>query len=98
MHDYSDENCIRILKHLAAAMNVDSRVLIADMVMPARVTEADLPAAVMDVCVMVMGGKERTEQGFKTILEAAGLELVKVWWASFGAGALVEARLANSGI
>lgn len=97
MHDYSDEYCIRILKHLAEAMSADSRVLIADMVLPARVTEADLPAAVMDVCVMTMGGKERTEEGFKFILEAAGLELLKVWKASFGAGALVEARLVSGG-
>jgi hypothetical protein len=79
-------------------MSTDSRVLLADMVLPARVTEADLSAAAMDVCVMVMGGKERTERGFKTILEAAGLEIVKVWRASFGAGALVEARLANKSV
>jgi hypothetical protein len=79
-------------------MSADSRVLLADMVMPARVTEADLAAAVTDVCVMVMGGKERTEEGFKTILKGAGLELVKVWRASVGAGALVEARLASGGV
>jgi O-methyltransferase domain len=92
-HDYSDADNVRILSHLANVMAPDSRVLIADMVMPRRVGEADLAAAVMDCTVMVMGGKERTEEGFRAILEQAGLVLVRVWRASVGAGALVEAKL-----
>jgi hypothetical protein len=98
MHDYSDANCIKILKRLADAMTADSVVLIADMVLSATTHEADLPAVAMDVAMLVMGGKERSEDGFRKILEPAGLELVKVWRASFGAGALVEARLVGSAI
>jgi hypothetical protein len=95
VHDYSDENCVRILAHVRDAMRPDSKVLIADMVMPKRVGEADLPAAAMDNCVMVMGGKERTEEGFRKILEGAGLRLEKVWRSRAGgaAGNIVEARL-----
>lgn len=95
MHDYSDENCVKILAHIRDAMLPDSRVLIADMVMPKRVHEADLPAAAMDNCVMVMGGKERTEQGFARILDDAGLSLHQVWRSRAGgaAGNIVEARL-----
>lgn len=95
IHDYSDENCVKLLSHLRDAMLPDSRVLIADMVMPKRVYEADLPAAAMDNCVMVMGGKERTEEAFRKILEDAGLNLVKVWQSREGGatGNLVEARL-----
>ena len=79
VHDYSDENVVKILTHLKNAMEADSRILIADMVMPKRVREADLPAAAMDCTVMVMGGKERTEEGFVKLLEeAGGLELVKI--------------------
>jgi hypothetical protein len=82
-----------ILSQLAKAMKPDSLVLIADMVMPARVGEADLPAATMDNIVFVLGGKERTEESFRVVLDEAGLELVKVWRPNVGAGALVEARL-----
>ncbi len=92
MHDYSDTNCIRILSQLSKAMAPDSRVLIADMVMQARTHEADMPAVAMDVAMLTMGGKERTEKGFSEILDKAGLELVKVHRASYGAGALVEGR------
>jgi hypothetical protein len=42
--------------------------------------------------MFVMGGKERTEAMFADILDKAGLELVKVYRADIGAGALVEAR------
>ncbi|EXJ62351.1 hypothetical protein A1O7_02785 [Cladophialophora yegresii CBS 114405] len=95
IHDYSDENCVTILSHLRAAMAPDSKVLIADMVMPKRVYEADLPAAAMDNCVMVMGGKERTADGMKKILEDAGLQMLKIWQSREGGatGNIVEAVL-----
>ena len=63
--------------------------------MPARCGEADLLAVTMDLGMLKMGGKERTEAGFRKIMEPVGLEVVKVWRASFGADALVEARLAR---
>ncbi|KIW70707.1 hypothetical protein PV04_02951 [Phialophora macrospora] len=99
IHDYSDENCVKILSHLRAAMAPDSKVLIADMVMPRRVQEADLPAAAMDNCVMVMGGKERTADGMKKILEEAGLKMVKIWQSREGgaAGNIVEAVVSSAG-
>ena len=93
MHDYSDDVNALILSQVAKAMKPDSLVLIADMVMPARVGEADLVAATMDNIVFTLGGKERTEAMFKDLFDKAGLEMVKVWRASVGAGALVEAKL-----
>jgi hypothetical protein len=59
-------NDVTILKHLANAMKPDSRILIADFVIPARIGEADLGAAAMDNTVMAMGGKVRTEAMFRT--------------------------------
>ena len=40
-----------------------------------------------------MGGKERTEQEFATLLGAEGLELVKVWPSKAMYQAVVEAKL-----
>lgn len=55
--------------------NAKSKLLIADFLIPADLTEADLAAAVMDMtmAMFVCGGKERTEDGFRMTLEAAGL-------------------------
>lgn len=40
-----------------------------------------------------MGGKERTEKEFATLLSGEGLELVKVWPGKAMYQAVVEARL-----
>lgn len=93
MHDYSDPVDIQILTKLAEAMSAESRVLVCEMVLPARVSEADFPSAVMDQAVMTMGGKERTEAGFSKLFDAAGLQLVQVWRVPGVPGACVEARL-----
>ncbi|CAP62285.1 uncharacterized protein PODANS_5_12370 [Podospora anserina S mat+] len=93
MHDYSDAVASGILKQIVPAMNSQSRVLVCDMILPQKVGEADFAAAVMDHAVMTMGGKERTEEGFRKIFDAAGLELVKVWRAPGVPGGVVEGRL-----
>ena len=93
LHDYSDPVCINNLTPLANAMAPDSRVLICDMIIPQRVKEADFPTAVLDQCVMAMGGKERTVEGSKSLFEGAGLELVEVWRIPGVPGACVEAKL-----
>ncbi|KAK0630863.1 S-adenosyl-L-methionine-dependent methyltransferase [Bombardia bombarda] len=93
LHDYADSVSIEILKRLSAAMSPASRVLVCEMVLPSRASEADFPVAVLDLAVMTMGEKERTEQGFSKMLEAAGLELVKVWRVPGVPGACVEGRL-----
>ncbi|TVY35408.1 O-methyltransferase [Lachnellula subtilissima] len=93
MHDYADPVCVDILSHIARAMSPDSRVLVCDMVLPQRANEATFGAVVMDQAVMTMGGKERTEAGFKLLFEGAGIELVQVWRAPGVPGACVEGRL-----
>ncbi|RSL56249.1 hypothetical protein CEP53_006842 [Fusarium sp. AF-6] len=93
LHDYADPTSTRILSRLAEAMSPDSRVLICEMVLPPRVGEADFASAVLDQAVMTMGGKERTEEGFRKIMEAAGLELVYTWRVPGVPGGCVEGRL-----
>ncbi|RSL93370.1 hypothetical protein CDV31_014752 [Fusarium ambrosium] len=93
LHDYADPTSTRILSRLAEAMSPESRVLICEMVLPPRVREADFASAVLDQAVMTMGGKERTEEGFRKIMEAAGLELVYTWRVPGVPGGCVEGRL-----
>ncbi|KAK1757099.1 O-methyltransferase B [Echria macrotheca] len=93
LHDYADAVGIDILKRLADAMARDSRVLVCEMVLASRVGEHDFASAVLDQAVMTMGGKERTEEGFRSMLEAAGLELVQTWRAPGVPGGCVEGRL-----
>lgn len=93
LHDYSDEDCIKILRHVREAMAPDSRLLIAEQILPTYITNPELEAnvAVLDVACMVMGGKERTEKDFQAILGRSGLELVKIWRAPHAPAGVVEA-------
>jgi O-methyltransferase domain len=97
MHDYSDPVCIDILKQIVPAMESDSKVLVAEFCFPTRASSDDLPIAAMDVGILNMGGKERSEDGFKKLFEGAGLEYVKTYRSEGGFGAIVEARLPRSG-
>jgi hypothetical protein len=75
MHDWSDHNDCTILSHLADAMAPDSRVLITEQVMPNPPTALN---AWTDLCVMNLGGKERTEKMFDALTASAGLKMVKL--------------------
>ena len=93
-HDYSDELCAKLLKQVILAMSAqDSRVLVADMLLPEIMTAREAHTAALDVACMVMGGKERTEEDFGRLFQSVGLEVVAVHRASGVAAGIVEGRL-----
>ncbi len=94
MHNYQDSTCIQILKNVTVAMGPKSRILIGEIVIPARVTVAgEMTGYWKDIAMLVVGGRERSAKEFAGILEAAGLELVKIWPFKTGSQAVIEARL-----
>ncbi|KAI9054704.1 hypothetical protein LZ554_001856 [Drepanopeziza brunnea f. sp. 'monogermtubi'] len=94
-HNYQDGVCTTILTNIAAAMGPTSRLLIAEAVIPARTTPGeDLAPYWMDMVMISIGGKERSERDFAALLAGAGLHLVKIWYCSTGTHqAVIEARL-----
>jgi hypothetical protein len=77
LHDWGDEQCVRILHACRAAMGEHSRLLVADAVLPPG--NAAHPAKVMDILMMVFApGRERTEREFAVLFERAGLRLARV--------------------
>jgi hypothetical protein len=75
IHDYSDDNCIVILKHLADAAAPDSKILICELIIDNPPTPL---VAQTDLVVMNMSGKERSIKMFNQITEKAGLKVVNV--------------------
>jgi hypothetical protein len=78
-HDWNDEECVRILRNLAAAASPGGRVFIIEHVIPGP----DTPhfAKLFDVHMMCWGtGRERTEEEYGTLLERAGWRYVKTWY------------------
>lgn len=79
IHNYQDSVCIEILKHLSEALPADeprARVLICEQIMSDVGTPSPVTTA-MDMAMVNIGAKERTDSGFERIVTAAGLQLVK---------------------
>jgi len=76
LHDWSDEKCQVILSHCREAMQPSSRLLIVEMVIP---SPPDLTGAFYDLHMQVLqGGRERTENEFRVLLQKAGLKLKRM--------------------
>ncbi|KAI4594720.1 hypothetical protein KJ359_007523 [Pestalotiopsis sp. 9143b] len=95
LHNWDDEKSKSILTNTAAAMNKDSTILINDYVLPEE--KVGIRAVYMDIAMLVLlGGIERTESQWKSLVESAGLEIVKIWYAdetNEGSEAVIEIRL-----
>ncbi|KAI4591940.1 hypothetical protein KJ359_012071 [Pestalotiopsis sp. 9143b] len=90
-HDWSDPMAVRILSNTVAAMGPKSRVLIADIMMPQ--TKAPWYMAVQDLNMMVIGGIERTEEQWRSLLTKANLSLTKIWKSQGSHHVIIEAHL-----
>lgn len=91
LHDYGDDDCVDILQQISNAMVADSRILIVENVM------GDPPSPISignDILMMMLGGKERTLEGFKKIMGRAGLVVEKLWRVERTDYAIIEGRKA----
>ncbi|KAJ9637442.1 hypothetical protein H2204_004866 [Knufia peltigerae] len=90
LHDWTDDQCVTILKHLRDACKPGySRILIHEFVLPA--TGCGQREALFDVLMMSLCGMERDEEQWHDILTEAGLEMIKIWRADVGGYAIIEA-------
>ena len=88
VHDWSDAEAIQILRNCREAMSPHGKVLLIESIRePAR--QAD-PATAADLMMLVLvTGRERTEEEFRGLLTAAGFRLMRVTPA--GQRSLIEA-------
>jgi len=77
LHDWSDDDAVRILANCRRAMAPGGRVLVAETVVPPG--NAPDPIKVMDVNMLVVtGGRERTAAEFAALFARAGLTAGRV--------------------
>ena len=77
IHDWSEAQCLTILRNCRRAMKPDSRLLLVEMVLPAGDTPH--PGKVLDMMMLVgPGGQERTEQEYSRLLAKAGFRMTRV--------------------
>lgn len=81
LHDWDDERSVAILSSCRQAIAADGRMLVVEGVLPARVgPDPALFGLVMSDLNMLActGGRERTEDDFRSLFEAAGFTLSSV--------------------
>jgi hypothetical protein len=77
LHDWSDEDATRILRTIRAAAPPQARLLIVESVVP----EDNEPngAKWLDLLMLVLaGGRERTEAGWRALIGGAGFEVDEI--------------------
>ncbi|OJJ50748.1 hypothetical protein ASPZODRAFT_106589 [Penicilliopsis zonata CBS 506.65] len=78
LHDYTDDDCLRILNNIIPAMDEHSRILIDDIVLPD--TGAHWQATMEDISMMaVHAAKERTRREWEELLARAGLQIKELY-------------------
>ncbi|KAL4962988.1 S-adenosyl-L-methionine-dependent methyltransferase [Aspergillus stella-maris] len=99
LHNWPDEECLRILGHIVAAMGRNSILLIGDKVFPTGAAEISPTDVMADMSMMMLlGGMERTEAQFRQLLSSVGLEVVNIWRSTGpikNHEGLLEVRLAD---
>ncbi len=77
IHDWNDERSITILRNCHRAMTENGKLLLVEAVVP-RGSEPHF-SKFIDLNMLVMtGGRERTEDEYRTLLEAAGFKLARI--------------------
>jgi hypothetical protein len=78
IHDWDDDRAIQILKHCRRAMVNHSKLLLVEAVIPPGNTPYF--GKLLDLEMLTTsGGRERTEEEYRTLFTAAGFKLTKVF-------------------
>lgn len=77
IHDWADEDAVKILRRLSAAMKPDARIGLVEVVIPGP-NEPSFGKHLDIEMIVHAGGKERTETEYATLFETAGLRLAKI--------------------
>ena len=77
IHDWDEDQCLTILGNVRKAMDPASRLLLVEMVLP--LGDTPHPGKMLDMTMLVsMGGQERTEVEYGTLLSKASFQLTRV--------------------
>ncbi len=77
LHDWTDEECVQILRRCREALAPGGRILVIEMLVPEEIRPGFV--MLMDLNMLVMaGGRERTAKEFEKVLGEAGFEMTRV--------------------
>lgn len=78
LHNWSDDDCVTLLRNCHRRMHPGGRVVVFEMVM-GEIGEGDPTAALVDLHMLVaLSGRERTPTEYRRLFEAAGFSRMQV--------------------
>jgi hypothetical protein len=78
LHDWDDYDSIRILQNVRRFIEPNGKLLIVDHVIPPG-NQAHPGKQIDIIMLVVLGGRERTEAEFRTLLARSGFELTQIF-------------------
>ncbi|HSF09330.1 MAG TPA: methyltransferase, partial [Nitrospirales bacterium] len=89
LHDWNDDECVRILNNQYQAANPGGRVFLVEHVIPDPGTPHF--SKLFDIHMMCWGtGRERTQEEYATLLKKAGWKYMTTWYSASRAMGVVE--------
>jgi hypothetical protein len=94
LHDWNDQECVRILVNLSKGVSCGGRVLIVEHIVPGPPQPHF--AKLFDIQMMCCStGRERTEDEYLRLLEAAGWKFNRAWYPADRMIGIIEGRCAS---
>ncbi|HEY0636841.1 MAG TPA: methyltransferase [Pseudonocardiaceae bacterium] len=90
LHNWTDERAALLLRRTAAAMRPGARLLVMEKLLPDTI-DTQGKASVDLLMLGLLEGRDRTEAEYVTLLDKAGLDVLRVRPASGAAEGLIEA-------
>jgi len=78
LHDWSDQQCVQILRHCRDNMTDNGKVLVVEQLVTDGPESTFAKLLDLEMLVMTTGGRERTATEFGSILEQAGLTMTRI--------------------
>ena len=76
LHDWPDDVCEGILRRCRDGVAKGGRVVVVDTVIPTG--NHPNPSKTVDLLMMILDGRERTEADFRELFARAGLKLTRI--------------------
>jgi hypothetical protein len=76
VHDWEDREAVAILTRCREAMRADGRILVVETVIPPG--NGPCFGKWLDLMMLLVGGRERTERQYRDLFSAAGLRVTRV--------------------
>ena len=76
LHDWDDEHCVAILRSCRNATVEGGRLLVIEEALPPG--NAPSPGKILDLFMLMVGGRERTQAEYGALFDQAGYELKRI--------------------